>query len=302
MKIFITGATGFIGTHLARRLALADHALYCLVRRTSNIENLKSLGANLITGDITDRDSLLKGMSCCDAVINLAANVFFWQPDRQIYTNVNVEGTRNVMESALEMGIHKVVHVSSAAIYGEPSDCPFTEESPVGPYRRSEYTRTKYTGDLISWQLYEDRGLPLVVIYPGCVVGPGDPNPSSQQIKDFIQRQLAAPEADNSVVTYVHATDVIEVIVAALDKENNIGEKYLVGKYQLTFHEFDALISEISGEPFSGANLPDCLVLATAALLGGTKMSFDGSKAERELGLIYTSLRTTFEEAITSYQ
>ena len=101
MKIFITGATGFIGTHLARRLALADHDLYCLVRKTSNIENLKSLGANLITGDITDRGSLLKGMSCCDAVINLAANVFFWQPDRQIYTNVNVEGTRNVMESAL---------------------------------------------------------------------------------------------------------------------------------------------------------------------------------------------------------
>ena len=115
MKTFITGATGCIGSHMVKRLAQSEHELYCLVRKTSHVGELE-LGATLITGDVTDKDSLLEGMRGCDGVINLAAIYSFWEPNKRIYTDVNVEGTRNVMECALETDVSKLVHVSTALV------------------------------------------------------------------------------------------------------------------------------------------------------------------------------------------
>ncbi|MGB5551569.1 MAG: NAD-dependent epimerase/dehydratase family protein, partial [Thermoanaerobaculia bacterium] len=174
MKVFATGGTGFIGSHLIDRLARDGHELRCLVRKTSDVRRLEQVGATLITGDVTDKASMLEGMKGCDWVVHLANIYDFWVPNRQIYTDVNVHGTRNVMECALEAGVSKVVHVSSSVIYGKPADCPFTEESPVGPVRFSEYAQSKYDGDLIAWELYERKALPLIVIYPGAVLGPRD--------------------------------------------------------------------------------------------------------------------------------
>ncbi|NOZ70845.1 MAG: NAD-dependent epimerase/dehydratase family protein, partial [Chloroflexi bacterium] len=154
MKVFITGATGFIGTHVAEQMSQSEHELYCLVRETSNVDRLKELGVTLVTGDVTDKESLLRGMAGCNWVINLASIYSYWEPNNQIYTDVNIEGTRNVMEAALETGVSKVVHVSTALVYGKPAECPFREESAVGPVRFSEYARTKYEGELIAWDLY----------------------------------------------------------------------------------------------------------------------------------------------------
>lgn len=324
MKIFITGATGFIGTHVVRRLAQTKHGLYCLVRKTSNVRELKESGAALITGDVTDKASLLDGMKGCDWVINLANIYTFWEPDKRIYTKVNVEGTRNVLECALETSISKVVHVSTSGIYGKPVACPFTEESPVGPVRFSEYFQTKYVGDLVAWELYEKKGLPLVMVYPGAVLGTGDPKASGQYIKALIDRQLPATVFDDSILTFVHVRDVAEAIVRAVEKENNIGEKYLVGKYQVSFREYNKMIGEISGVPIPKIRLPDSVVMVNAVLLTGLAnlikkppmwgmstdrmrtmregFRFDGSKAERELGITYTSIRVALEEAIASYQ
>lgn len=324
MKTFITGATGFIGTHLVKRLSQTEHELHCLVRKTSNVSRLEELGATLATGDVTDKDSLRKGMRGCDQVINLANVYSFWEPNKQVYTDVNVEGTRNVIECALETGVSKVVHVSSVVVYGKPADCPFTEESPVGPVRFSEYARTKYAGDLIAWELYEKNGLPLVMIYPASVLGPGDPKASGQYIQALIHRRLPATVFNDSVITYVHVRDVAEAIVEALEKENNVGEKYLVGKRQLSYREYNEMISEISKVPLPKVCLPNSLVMANAALLTwladlakkpprwGMALDamktikegfrFDGSKAERELGITYTPIRVALEEAIASYQ
>lgn len=324
MKVFITGATGFIGTHLVERLAQTEHELYCLVRKTSHMSRLEELGVTLITGDVTDKASLLEGMRGCDWVINLANIYSFWEPNKQIYTDVNVEGTRNVMEAAWETGVSKVVHVSTSVVYGKPADDPFTEESAIGPVRFSEYARTKYAGTLTAWELYEKNGLPLVMIYPGAVVGPGDPKPSGQYIMDLIHRRLPTTVFHDSILTFVHVRDVAEAIVRALEKEDNIGEKYLVGKHQLSFREVNEMISEISGVPLPKIRLPDSLVMINAALLtwladltrkppmwamSTDQMStmkeglrFDGSKAERELGITYTPIRVALEEAIASYR
>jgi dihydroflavonol-4-reductase len=321
MKTFVTGATGFIGSHVVKRLAQSEHELYCLVRKTSHVGEL-GLGATLITGDVTDKDSLLEGMRGCDGVINLAAIYSFWEPNKRIYTDVNVEGARNVMECALETDVSKVVQVSTALVYGKPADCPFNEESPVGPVRFSEYARTKYAGDLIAWDLYEKKGLPLVMMYLGAVLGPGDPKSSGRYIKGLIHRRIPARVCEDAIMTYVHVRDVAEAIVRALEKENNIGQKYLVGKHRLSYRAYNELISKISGVPLPKRRFPNSVVMVIATLRTWladlTKkrpatsiaevrtmkegFAFDGSKAERELGIAYTPIRVALEEAIASYQ
>lgn len=324
MRLFITGATGFIGSHLVRRLAGANHEVSCLVRGSSKIAALKELGANLVTGDITDKDSLLAGVGGHDLIIDLANLYSFWEPDRSLFRAVNVDGTRNVMEAALERGVSKVVHVSTAGIYGKPADCPFTEESTEGPTRPSEYFRTKYEGDQIAWELYRTRGLPLVMIYPCAVLGPGDDKATGRYIQDFVKRRLPARIYEKAVMTFVHVADVVDAIVRAAEKENNIGERYLVGKHQLTWGEFNRLISEISGVPLPRLSLPGFLVMLNASVLTWladitkrppmwgmatdqmktVKEGFvvDGSKAERELGICYTQIEDALREAIETSQ
>ncbi|MGB8657722.1 MAG: NAD-dependent epimerase/dehydratase family protein [Candidatus Zixiibacteriota bacterium] len=324
MKIFITGATGFIGTHLVKRLAQTDHKLVCLVRKTSDVGQLEAQGVTLITGDVTDKDSILKGMTNCHWVINLANIYSFWEQDKRIFALVNVEGTRNVMECALETGIAKVVHVSTVGIYGTPADSPFTEESPVGPVRFCEYFRTKYEGDLIAWELYAKKGLPLVMVYPVGVLGPDDPKATGKYIQNLIHRRLPATVFDDSVFTFVHVRDVAEIIVRAAERQNNIGEKYIAGRYQLTFGEINQMVSEISGVPLPKMRLPNALTMINARLLTWLAdlikkpplwgmaidqmktmkagVIADGSKAERELGITYTPIRVALEEAIASFQ
>ena len=324
MKIFVTGATGFIGSHTAERLVRAGHDLHCLVRRTSDAGRLKGLGAVLTFGDVTDKASLLEGMRGCDWVINIAAAYDFWLPRKRTYAEVNVGGTRNVMECALETGVSKVVHISTATVYGKPSDRPFNEESAAGPVRFSEYAQTKYEGDLIAWGLYKDKGLPLVVVYPGGVLGPGDPKATGQYIQNLINRRMPATVFDDVLFPWVHVRDVAEVIAGAAEKPDNTGEKYLAVGDNLTFGQINRMIGEISGVALPRLRMPDSLAVANARLLTlladitkkpplwGMAMDqirtmkegaeADGSKAAREFGITYTPIRVAIEEAIASYR
>ena len=324
MKVFVTGGTGFIGSNVIERLAQDGHELRCLVRKTSDVRLLQEVGATLITGDVTDKASMLEGMRGCDWVVHLAAVYETWVPDRQIYTDVNVYGTRNVLECALEAGVSKVVHVSTSAVYGKPADCPFTEDSPVGPERFCEYAQSKYDGDLIAWELYERKALPLIVIYPGAVLGPRDDKATGRYIQNQIRRRVPARVFTETVYTWVHVRDVADIIVRALDKEGNIGEKYLAGNHRLSYQEFVEMICDISGAPLPRLRLPNALVRICAAILTwlakltrrpplldmsvdqikmmGEDLQFDGSKAEADLGIAYTPIRTAVEEAIATYK
>jgi dihydroflavonol-4-reductase len=324
VKIFITGGTGFIGTWLVRRMAQTEHEMVCLARGTSDISTLEEVGATVVEGNVSDKDSLLEGMGGCDWVINLANVYSFWVPDKRVYTKVNVEGTRNVMECALETGISKILHVSSMVTYGKPVDVPFTEESAVGPVRFSEYAESKYQGDLATWDLHRTQELPVVMVYPAGVLGPGDSKATGRYIQGLIQHERPATAFIDSVLTWVHVRDVAETIVRALEKEGNIGGKYLAGKEQLSFREFNEMVSEISGVPLPGMRLPDSVAMAMASLATWFADLFqkapmmemaadqyrtmlvgfkgDGSKAERELGITYTPIRVALEEAIASYR
>jgi len=322
MKILVTGASGFIGSQLVSRLKQTEHQIFCLVRKTSDVRLLKELGVSLVIGDVTDQNSVTQGMRGCDWVMNLANVYSFWEPDKRVFTQVNVEGTRNVMESALQTGISKMIHVSTVVIYGKPQDIPFTEESEAGSVRFGEYSRTKYMGDQIAWEYYQEKGLPLVVIYPAAVLGPGDPKATGKYLQNLLHRRLPATVFDDSYFTFVHVKDVAEAIVRAAEKENNIGQKYIIGKYQLTFGEINRMVSEITGVPLPKFKLPDFMAMFNAHLitqianlikkppLWGMAIDqirvmkegvrADGSKAERELGMSYTPIRNALEETIAS--
>ncbi len=324
MKIFITGATGFIGSHLVRRLSQTDHQMTCLVRNTSDTRLLDSLGIRWVIGDVTDKKSLHNAMQGCDWVFHLANLYTLWEADKRLYTRVNVAGTRAVMDASLETGVSKVVHISTAGIFGKPADCPFNEESKVGPARFSEYSLTKYFGELLAWDLFKTKKLPLVVIYPGVVVGAGDTRITGQYVRDFIKCRLPAAVFEDSVFVYVHVNDVVETIINAAEKNGNLGEKYLVGKYPISYREYNQMISKISGVPAPRLRMPDSMAIVSAAMatflaniikkppLWGMSTdsmrtmrygyNFDGSKVESELGITYSSIGSALQEEIESYR
>ena len=324
MKAFVTGGTGFIGSEVVRRLAQDGHEVRCLVRSSSGAERIGAMGARLVRGDLGSRDSLLEGMKGCDWVINVAAAYSFWEPDPRIYRQVNVEGARNVMECALEAGVSKLVQVGTVVAWGRPARTPVTEETPPGPVRFSEYARTKHEGELIAWRLRETRGLPLVVVMPGGVFGPGDPKATGHYIRDLVEGRMPATVFEESPFPWVHVGDVAEGILRAAAKEGNAGEKYFLVAENLTFGQINRMISEVSGARLPRMHLPAGLAMAGAHLLTAVArltgkppmlgmsvdqirtmkegLIVDGGKAARELGIRYTPIRTAIEEEIASFR
>ncbi len=324
MNVFVTGATGFIGKHLVRRLTAEGHHVRCLVRKSSHVQPLQKLGVKLIYGDVNDLPALLDGMSGCDWLFHLANVYSMWEPDPSVFSRVNIDGTYAVMQAALECEVKKVVYVSTVAIYGQPAEAPFDESALPGPRLFSEYGRTKAEAEHIAWDLYNRRSLPLVVLYPGIVLGSGDEKASGHYIQDVIYRRVPSTIFHESVATYAHVNDLIDAMLHAAEIPETVGQKYLIGKYRLNGRDYARLIGEVSGVPLPIIHLPDWFVIAVAWLLtfiaGYTKIPplwglssdaastlkhgflFDGSKAERELGITYTPVRLALEEAVESYR
>jgi dihydroflavonol-4-reductase len=318
MRIFITGGSGFIGSRLLHHLRFTEHTAVCLTRRTGLPVNSSRIIP--VSGDILDKKTLVASMSPCDAVVHLANLYSFWERHPRRYHDINITGTRQVMEAALESGVSRVIHISSAVTFGKPEDCPFNEASPPGAVVYSEYARTKREGDRIARALRDKRGLPLIILYPGAVTGPGDIKSSGAYIGRLIRREIPAQVLLDSVITWTHVDDVVQAIMAALTRENLTGREYLIGKDTLSFREFNRMVQEISGVPLPRLVLPDGLTALLGA--GFTLLSrltgfppawglsadqiratrigfcFDGSRAERELGLQYTPIRRAIEEAV----
>ncbi len=323
MKLFVTGGTGFIGKQVLNKLADSEHKLVCLVRKTNpDKEKLQNAGISVIEGDVRDKASVLHGINGCDCVINLANIYSFWERDPSDYRAVNVDGTRNVMEAALEAKVSKVVHVSTTVTYGKPKDVPFTEESEPGPVRFSRYAQSKLEGDQIAWDLYKNKGLPLVVVYPSGVLGAGDKKPSGEYVGGILNKRLPATVFNSSILTWVHVKDVAEGIVKAAEKPDNIGERYFICKHQISIGELNKLIREVSGVSLPVISMPTFMAMMNAYLFTGlSKMTkkpppwgmsvdqmktmkegfrADGSKAERELGITYTPIRAAIEEFVAA--
>ncbi len=323
MKIFITGSTGFIGTHLLNQLQESPHERVCLVRTKEKARQVEALGCRAILGDVTDREVLLAGMEDCDQVFHLANIYSMWLRDRSEFERVNVAGTKNVLDAALACKVSRVIYISTVAVFGSPAEKPFNEHSLPGSRLFSDYARTKAKGDAIAWDYARNKDLPLVVLYPGIVLGGGDHKPSGQYILDLIRRRTPGTIFHRSVETYVYVGDVVRAILAASELPGITGQRYLIGNEVLNGDAYAALISSISGVRRPPIRFPDWMVMTVAYLLTGLAFItgrapwwglsvdaawtlkkgfvFDGSKAERELGLVYTPVRLALKEAIDSY-
>jgi len=322
MIVLVTGGTGFIGQHVLLRLKETEHSIRCLVRKTSNTTIPEKVGAELITGDITDRASVKQAVSGVDAVIHLANIYDFWIPHKKDFHAVNVEGTRNVLEESLDTNISKVIHVCTLGAYGVPDEKPFTEESSPAKKRTCLYFETKYQGSELAWKLHSENDLPLVMVYPSAVTGPGDNKPSGRYVYDMAKGKMPAQVFLKSVLTWVDVRDVAEVIVRVLEKKGNIGEKYFVGAEMLSFAEFNRFISNASGVSLPRIKMPTWMAMMNAAcltfladifkfrpMLGMSSdqmrtmkngFSADCSKVTRELGIQYMSISKSLEDAIAA--
>jgi dihydroflavonol-4-reductase len=316
MNVFITGGTGFIGSHLVKRLVQEDHHVTCLVRKTSDRRLLQSLGVAMVEGDVTQRESLHSGMQGCERVVHMAAAFSFWTPDPDIYPRTNVEGERNVMDVALELGIPCIIEVSTFGIWGNAKEKPTNESSLFGEKRSGRYFQTKYEGHLIARELYEKRGLPLVSVYPVAVTGAGDHTGYSPIMKMIKAGQFTSHLFPENHLPTVHVRDVVEVIARLLGKDCMIGEKFIVGKENTTLAELSDMMCESLGLPCFQKTTSRSLALYGSFIM--TRIAditkkpplldyeimkmmqddwlVDGSKVERVLGLTYTPVHLAIEE------
>ena len=305
MKTFITGATGFLGSHVARVLAEQGAELRLLVRPTSNLRNLEGLRAETATGDLRDAASLEKAMSGCDSVFHVAADYRLWVRDPNEMYRSNVAGTKAILEAARKNGVSRIVYTSSVATMGFTTDGhPADEDSPVsladmiGPYKRS-----KFMAEQIAHEAGRN-GMHVVTVNPTTPVGEQDvkPTPTGRIVVDFLKRKFPA-----YVETGLNLVDVRECAsghVAALER-GKPGERYILGGENLTLKQILDKLGKITGLPSPKIKLPYLFAYATGVVdeaitgrllkrepratidtvrMGKKKMFASSDKAERELG------------------
>lgn len=305
MKIFLTGATGFLGSHVARVLAGRGADLRLLVRRTSNLKNLEGLNAETVTGDLRDPASLEKAMSGCDTVFHVAADYRLWLRDPNEMYRSNVEGTRAILDAARKNGVRSVVYTSSVATIGFTGNGqPADEDSPVSLSEMiGHYKRSKFMAEQIALEAGRS-GLRVITVNPTTPIGEQDvkPTPTGRIVVDFLKRKFPA-----YVETGLNLVDVRECAlghVAALEKGKS-GERYILGGENLTLKQILDKLGAISGLPSPTVKLPYFVAYVAGAVdetisgrilgrepratvetvrMGKKKMWASSGKAERELG------------------
>jgi dihydroflavonol-4-reductase len=319
INAFVTGGTGFIGSHLVRALAASGRAVHCLVRPSSDLGNLRGLDVETVTGDITDAGSLGRAMAGCDEVFHCAADYRLYARDPgELYRN-NVEGTRNVLGAAAEHGVRKVVYTSSVGTLAlSPDGKPVDERARgdldhmVGDYKRSKLLAEREA------ELFCARGLPVVLVSPSTPVGEGDrkPTPTGQIIVDFLNGRMPA-----YVDTGLNLVDVRDVAAGHLlaAEKGRPGENYILGNLNLSLHQMLEMLGQLTGRAAPRLRLPHWVPLLVAHLetplarwrgrsprvpLDGVRMSkkamfFDGSKAVRELGLPQSPIEPALARAVS---
>ncbi len=305
MIAFVTGATGFVGSHVARVLLEQGSEVRLLVRPSSDLRNIQDLAGDRVTGDLRDASSIEKAMLGCDVVFHVAADYRLWAPDSDQMYRSNVEGTRTILSAARKNRVRRVVYTSSVATMGFAADGSSADEnSPVSLDNMiGHYKRSKYMAEEIA--IAEGRnGLDVVIVNPSTPVGERDikPTPTGRIILDFLKKKF--PAYVDTGLNLVDATECARGHVAALEKGRS-GERYILGGENLTLKQILDKLAVITGLPSPTIRVPYFIALATgvvdeiftgrirgreprvtidAVRMGRKKMFVSSTKAERELG------------------
>jgi dihydroflavonol-4-reductase len=319
----VTGATGFVGSAVARALRARGHAVRVLTRAGSDRRNLAGLDVETVTGDLTDPDSLKRAVAGCRYVFHVAADYRIWVPDPDAMLRANVDGTIAVMRAAQAARVERIVHCSSVAALGQVGDgtpadetTPVNEATIVGTYKLS-----KYRAEQAVLALVRAEKLPAVIVNPAAPVGPRDikPTPTGKMIRDAAAGMM--PAYIDTGLNVVHVDDVAEGHVLALER-GRIGERYILGGENLSLGALLALVCEVAGRKPPRIQLPASLVwpvalgfemLARATginplvtrdhlRMARKKMFYTSDKARRELGYAPRPVREAVVDAVAWFR
>ena len=319
MKTLVTGTTGFLGAALLRELIADGRDVRVLVRPDADRSNIEGLDAEVVIGDVRDRDSLAAALQGCEVLYHAAAYYSLWSRDKRTMYDINVQGTRNILEAAMTENVRKVVYTSTVGCIGLwPDGRPADEQTPLDPaILCNDYKLSKYQAEQAALE-FAGRGLPVVVVNPSAPVGPWDikPTPTGKLILDFINGKMPA-----YLDTGLNLIDVRDCARGHLlaEQKGNVGERYILRHRNLSLHEILLALEKITGIPAPRIKLPYWVAYAAgwicetvsdvithrppAVPLGGVKMAkhkmyFDASKAVRELGLPQNSVDRALEDAV----
>ena len=318
MEALVTGATGFIGRHVAQVLLEQGYRVRALVRE-SGVLTLEHPNLERVPGDIRDRHSVSKAVQGCEQVFHVAALYSFWTSESQLLYEVNVGGTRTVLEVAGEAGVKRIVYTSTNGTVGIPRNGRLATEAmePSPKELAGYYKHSKYLAEVEARKLAA-RGLPVVIVNPTTPVGRGDvkPTPTGQMVLDFLRGRMPA-----FIDTGLNLVDVEDVAVGHLlaMEKGQPGQRYLLGNRNVTLRQIFEMMANITGRRAPRLKLPYWLALAAAyadALVEGKMLHrppripleglktakkpawVDCSKAVRELGMPQTPVEEALEKAV----
>jgi dihydroflavonol-4-reductase len=321
--ILVTGASGFVGSAVARHLATAGHNVRVLVRSTSSRINLADPKFEIVEGDLLDAPSVDRAMKGVHFLFHVAADYRLWARNPGEIIRTNVEGTRLVMAAAKRAGVERIVYTSSVATLasrpnGEPSDetVPLAEDAAVGAYKAS-----KLKAERLVEQMVAEQNLPAVIVNPSTPIGPGDvrPTPTGRIIVETAAGRM--PGYVDTGLNLAHVDDIAAGHIAALEK-GRIGERYILGGQDVRLGDMLAEIARLAGRSPPKLRLPRRLIFpiaygaeAVARVTGrepfvttvGLRLAkhhmyFSSAKAERELGYSARPYREAIADAITWFR
>lgn len=324
MTILVTGATGFVGAAVAKRLEAEGQRVRIMVRESSPRENLIDLKSEIVTADLTNADSLRAALDGCDGLIHVAADYRLWAKDPSQLYRVNVDGTEALMRAALDRNIQRIVYTSSVATLGNPGDgTPGDEETPVGlEDMTGDYKRSKYLGEQVVRKMVADEQLPAVIVNPSTPIGPGDvkPTPTGQMVLDAAAGKM--PAYVDTGLNIAHVNDVAMGHWLAY-KRGQVGRHYVLGGTDMGLGEIFAVISEITGRKPPGIclpigplmplawtmeriaylpNMPAPMMTIDSLKMAKKKMFFSSERAKAELGYTARPPAEALQDAIAWFK
>jgi dihydroflavonol-4-reductase len=322
MTTLVTGATGFVGSHVARQLISAGHTVRVLVRPSSDSRLLQGLPVERVEGDLLDAASLQRAVGGVRRVFHVAADYRLWAPNPETMYRCNVDGTRFLIEAAASAGAEKIVYTSTVATIAVPRENGLPDEETratvddmIGHYKRSKFLAEQAALKAAA------AGAPVVIVNPTAPVGPGDwkPTPTGKIILDFVNGRM--PAYVDTGLNVVPVEDVATGHLLAAEK-GRIGERYILGARNMTLKQILEALAVITGLPAPRVKLPHAVALTAAYAdqwlsrllarkpripVDGVKMSrhrmfVATGKAERELGYRAGSVESALERAVRWYE
>lgn len=317
MKYFVTGATGFIGGRVTRQLVAAGHSVVALARDPQKASGLQALGVTISLGDVTDKSTLREPMRGVDGVFHLAGWYKLGRKDKRPGIAINIEGTRNVLETMRDLGIRKGVYTSTLAVNSDTHGKLVDESYRYNGPHLSEYDRTKWVAHYEIAEPMMAAGLPLVIVQPGVVYGPDDTSSMGDAIMRYLKRTLPLTPR-YTAFSWGHVDDIAHAHILAMER-GKTGETYIIAGPTHTFIEaleiaeritgiraprwhpgpamtrFIAFQADIVGAIFP---LPEVFAGESTRVSAGTTYIGNNAKARRELGYAPRALEVGLKETL----